>query len=154
MIAMASATGCSKAADNDGPIKRTMVAAAYYSMEAVDGVKFTFYLVDNNNNLIQDTDNPNEMEATKYVWIKVMSSSNTPQGTYTLTDDIYSDLDPGYAIVNDDCDKEQIGYIDNGTVSIGSNTISISGTTRTGRNYSLSFSGPFQKTGYITSSVK
>lgn len=152
MIAMASATGCSKA-DDDGPVKRSMVAAAYYSMEAEAGVKFTFYLVDNKNNLVQNPDDPNAMKVTNYVEIEVMSSSETPQGTYSLAN-VFSDLDPGNAVAIDNCGKNPIGYIKNGTVTIGSNTISINGSTEKGQDYSLSFSGPFQKTGYITTFVK
>ena len=152
MITLASATGCSKA-DDDGPVKRSMVAAAYYSMEAEDGVLFTFYLVDNKNNLVQKPNDPNAMEVTQYVMIEVMSSSKTPQGTYSFADR-FSDLDPGSAVAFDNCGKSQIGYIKNGTVTIGSNTISINGSTEKGQDYSLSFSGSFQKTGYITTFVK
>lgn len=151
MITLVTATGCSKAED-DGPVKRTMVAAAYYSMEADDGVKFTFYLVDNKNNLVQNPDDPNAMKVTNYVEIEVMSSSETPQGTYSFADR-FSDLDPGSAVAIDNCGKNPIGYIKNGTVTIGSNTISINGSTEKGQDYSLSFSGSFQKTGYITTFV-
>lgn len=154
MVALTSATGCSKAADDDGgSIKRTMVASAYYSMETDNGVKFTFYLVDNKANLIQNPNEPDEMMATKYVWIEVMSSSTAPQGTYSLTD-VFSDLDSGHSVVFDNCDSKQIGYIKNGTVTIGNNMITVSGSTDKGKDYSLSFSGTFQKTGFITTFVQ
>ncbi|MBQ9892456.1 MAG: hypothetical protein IJM35_04800 [Bacteroidales bacterium] len=141
--------GCSK---SDSSIHRKMVAAAYYYQDAEAGRHFTFYLVEKKADLVQSPDDPNAMEVTKYVCLEFYSGAETPQGTYLLTDSfIDTKMDVGEAIAFDNCYlKGQQGYIPNGTVEIGDNTIAIHGTMKNGREYTLSYSGPFQQTGNIT----
>ena len=143
-------TGCSKAG---GPVHRKMAAAAYYYQETSDGYSYTFYLVEKSGNLIPDPDDALAMKAANYVHLCFTSASESLMGTYTLTDDVY-DLPVGKAYVYDNCDHRNLNYITGGTLEVGDGTITITGSSSDGRSYSLSYSGLFQRTGYITTFVK
>jgi hypothetical protein len=142
--------GCSK---SDAPIHRKMAAAAYYYQDGDAGRFFSFYLVENKSNLIQNPDDPNAMKAANYVMIDVCSEAETPQGSYSLIDPYQQEM-TGEAHAYDNCRQKERGSIISGTVEIGDNTIAISGTMDNGKEYSLSYSGPFQQTGFITTFVK
>ena len=93
------------------------------------------------------------MKATGYAWITFLSATETPQGSYSLIDS-FADTDVGEAIACDNCKMRDGGYITSGTVNIGDDTIVVNGTMDNGREYSLSYSGPFQQTGNISTFVK
>ncbi len=157
---LAVIAGCSRtdAGNGDSPekgaIDRTMVCAAYYFQETDNGVHFTFYLTEDKANLLQIPGDPNGMQITRYVTIELMSASSSPQGTYSLRNYSEHAFGKGEAILTDNCDKHSIGPVEDGTVVIGDNTITVTGTLGDGRSYKVSYSGPFQRTGYINTFIK
>ena len=74
-------------------------------------------------------------------------------GSYSLIDD-FADKKVGGASACDHCKMRESGSIISGTVKIGDDTIVVDGTMDNGREYSLSYSGPFQQTGFVTTFVK
>lgn len=150
---LAVMAGCSET-NVVGPIERNMACAAYYSQDTDNGTHFTFYLSEDKENLIQNPADPNGMKITQYAAIEFLSASATPQGTYTLKGYLAHDFGKGEAILYDDCESPSLGPVEEGTVVIGNNTISVTGTTPDGRVYKLTYSGPFQRTGYITTYLK
>lgn len=142
--------GCSK---SGASVHRKMAAAAYYYQDGEAGRYFTFYLVEKKENLVQNPDDPNAMKATGYAKITFLSAAETPQGSYSLIDP-FADTNVGEAIAYDHCKMRESGYIISGTVKIGDDTIVVDGTMDNGREYSLSYSGPFQQTGFVTTFVK
>ena len=155
LAVMAGCSGTNAGSGNgDGPIERTMACAAYYFQETDNGVHFTFYLTEDKENLVQIPDDPNGMKITRYVTIEFLSASSSPQGTYSLKGFLAHTFGKGEAILYDNCDSSSLGPVEEGTVVIGNNSVSVTGTTANGRSYKVTYSGPFQRTGYINTFVR
>ena len=137
--------------DSGLPIKRNIAAVAYF-IENNDRL-FVFYMVENAKNLYE---NPNEEDCMiaykQYISLEI--ETPTPgkmEGTYTIKTFMDKDIEPGEAFIFDSCTAPRsLGPIDEGTVTITSDSITITGTTPSGRTYDVRYTGPFQKTNYIT----
>ena len=155
LAVMAGCSGTNAGSGNgDRPIERTMACAAYYFQETDNGVHFTFYLTEDKENLVQIPDDPNGMKITRYVTIEFLSASSSPQGTYSLKGFLAHTFGKGEAILYDNCGSPSLGPVEEGTVVIGNNSVSVTGTTANGRSYKVTYSGTFQRTGYINTFVR